>query len=625
MPVECAVWPDNETERDFLNFSGVAETVAEIIVQANSRPISIGVSGAWGIGKSSMIKLIRASLAARPKRQDEREFIFVEFNAWLYQDFDDARAALMDVIATKLESEAKAREKAVEKVKDLLSRIRWLRLAKLGAVVTGVGLALHAGVLPPPALLSEGLKDIGDAATGNVDVSKITDATKAIEGAASGAVGLIKPKAETSPPKEIQALRDAFEATLKDLDITLVVLIDDLDRCLPPTTIATLEAVRLFLFLKNTAFVIAADTDMIKFAVRQHFRGLEDNTAVTNYFDKLIQVPIQVPPLGTQEVRAYMMLLFVETSALPDEQKEMIRSSVCAQLQQSWQGKRVDRAFMQTLPVEFPNELIAKFDAADRLAPLMTTVEGIAGNPRLIKRFLNALAIRMAISKAHGVGVDEAVLAKLLLFERLATPAAYTELIAAVAASDTGRAEFIREWELKASAGEDPELEPAWSGPFVREWLALPPSIGDLDLRGALYVSREHTPLVTAADRLSSEGAGLLTALLGHPEVAAALYERLAQLQRSETPIIMERLLDRARQEVNWGAPGILEACLVLARADPTQSQRLAAFLSQRPVSQISPSIVPKIADQPWAAGVFAEWIAAGVSHPVKKAIKLQE
>jgi len=57
------MWADNETTRDFLNFSGVADTVAEIIVQAKGRPISIGVSGAWGIGKSSLIKLTQASLA----------------------------------------------------------------------------------------------------------------------------------------------------------------------------------------------------------------------------------------------------------------------------------------------------------------------------------------------------------------------------------------------------------------------------------------------------------------------------------------------------------------------------------------------------------------------------------
>src|SRR5689334_18336861 len=86
------MWPDNETERDFLNFTGVADTVAEIIVQAQGRPISIGVSGAWGVGKSSMIKLVRRALASRAQGGRPSEFVFVEFNAWLYQGYDDARA-----------------------------------------------------------------------------------------------------------------------------------------------------------------------------------------------------------------------------------------------------------------------------------------------------------------------------------------------------------------------------------------------------------------------------------------------------------------------------------------------------------------------------------------------------
>ncbi|TCU08683.1 P-loop NTPase fold protein [Rhizobium sullae] len=75
------MWADNETEKDFLNFSGVADTVAEIIVQARGRPISIGVSGSWGIGKSSMIKLTQASLANRERKEGEKDFVFVEFNA----------------------------------------------------------------------------------------------------------------------------------------------------------------------------------------------------------------------------------------------------------------------------------------------------------------------------------------------------------------------------------------------------------------------------------------------------------------------------------------------------------------------------------------------------------------
>jgi predicted KAP-like P-loop ATPase len=612
------VWADNETTRDFLNFSGVADTVAEIIVQARGRPISIGVSGAWGVGKSSMIKLTEASLAAREHADGEREFVFVEFNAWLYQGYDDARAALMDVIASKLEEEAKKRETGIDKAKDLLKRVKWLRAAKL---VGGSAAALAFG-LPPIGLFGEVWSIAERALTGSADQKLLGDAQKTASEAAKAAGGLLGEKADTSPPKEIQALRAAFEETLEELGVTLVVLIDDLDRCLPETTISTLEAIRLFLFLKNTAFVIAADTDMIKFAVRKHFEGVSDDLLATNYFDKLIQVPIRVPALGTQEVRAYMMLLFVENSELSEETKETIRAGVCRQLRQTWQGKRVDRAFVQSLHGQFPDDLVGKLDTADRLAPLMTGATGISGNPRLIKRFLNALAIRMTISKAQGVGVDEAVLAKLLLFERLGDPKAYAELIAAVSASESGKPAFIAEWETKAVAGADLKLEAPWADPFVLEWLTLPPTLSDLDLRGALYVGREHAPLITPEDRLSSEAAELLTALLEHPDMAASLKDRLVRMARAETTVMMDRLLDRARQVQDWGVPPILEACLALADADPVQSARLAAFLRERPAAQIQPNIVPKLADQPWAKGVFQAWEAGDVSRPVKNAIK---
>ncbi len=615
------MWLDNETERDFLNFSGVADTVAEIIVQARGRPISIGVSGAWGIGKSSMIKLTRASLARRPRKEGEREFIFVEFNAWLYQGYDDARAALMDVIASRLEAEAEARAKGVDKAQALVKRVNWLRAAKL---VAGSALALSLG-LPPVGLAGEVWSLGQKALAGNIDEKLIGEAqTKAGE-VASAAAGLLNPKAETSPPKEIQALRDTFEETLEELGVTLVVLIDDLDRCLPETTISTLEAIRLFLFLRNTAFVIAADNDMIKHAVRRHFQGVEDDLLVTNYFDKLIQVPIRVPPLGTQEVRAYMMLLFVENSGLDDAVKEKIRAGVCAQLKQTWQGKRVDRAFVQSLHDGIPDELIGKFDTADRLAPLMTTASGIVGNPRLIKRFLNALAIRMAISNAQGVGVDEAVLAKLLLFERLGNPKAYAELVTAVSASEAGRPSFLGECEEKANAGETLALTSPWDDQFTREWLTLPPRLAEQDLRGALYVSREHAPLITPEDRLSSEAAELLAALLQHPDMAAGLKDRLTRVPRTEITIIMDRLLDRARQEQEWGVPAILEACLVVSEADPPQGLRLAAFLRERPPVQIQPNIVPKIGDQLWATNVLDAWEDSTVSRPVKTAIKRQK
>ena len=614
------MWPDNETDRDFLNFTGVAETVAEIIVQADGRPISVGISGAWGVGKSSMIRLVRKSVANRTE-EGQRDFIFVEFNAWLYQGYDDARAALMEVIGNRLAEEAERRKKGVEKAKEFLERIQWFRLAKL---VAGSAVALHAG-MPPIGLLGE-LWGLGHKVlSGEVTENAIGDAAKVLGEAGKEAKGLLAAKKKTSPPREIQALRENFEETLNEMGVTLVVLIDDLDRCLPETTISTLEAIRLFLFLKNTAFVIAADDAMIKHAVRRHFDGVDDDL-VTNYFDKLIQLPIRVPPLGTQEVRAYMMLLFIENSSSLDiDAKEHIRARICTQLAQTWQGKRVDRAFVQSTYDRFDDSLVGKLDTADRLAPLMTTASGIGGNPRLIKRFLNAVSIRMAISNAQGVGVDQAVLAKMLLFERLGNPKAYTLLTKAVTENDQGKPTVLSDWEDTVNRGQKLELPAPWDDPFVLEWLALPPPLADRDLRGVLYVSREHAPLITSADRLSSEAAELLTALLQHPEMAASIKGRLSKISRTEITVIMDRLLDRARREQEWGVPPILEACLIAAECDPPQGSRLAAFLAERPGTQIKPNIVPKIADQAWASSVLEKWQSAlDVSKPVKTAIKRQ-
>lgn len=86
------MWSDNETSTDFLNFRTVADTAAEMIYRAGGKPLSMGISGGWGVGKSSMVKLIRESLAER----FGEKFVFVEYNAWLYQGYDDAKAALLD-------------------------------------------------------------------------------------------------------------------------------------------------------------------------------------------------------------------------------------------------------------------------------------------------------------------------------------------------------------------------------------------------------------------------------------------------------------------------------------------------------------------------------------------------
>src|SRR5260370_13044287 len=110
-------------------------------------------------------------------------------------------------------------------------------------------------------------------------------------------------KDPTKPaPLDIRTFRDDFETLLSASDIkALVVLIDDLDRCSPDRLIENLEAIKLFLAVPRTAFVIAADERIVRHAISRRYdvQQLRDEQSaaqepydlVTDYLEKLIQVP----------------------------------------------------------------------------------------------------------------------------------------------------------------------------------------------------------------------------------------------------------------------------------------------------------------------------------------------
>jgi predicted KAP-like P-loop ATPase len=625
------MWSDNETVRDLVNFSHVAEIAAERIVGAKGEPLSLGISGDWGVGKSSLMKLLRSSLEQR----SDIDVRFVEFNAWLYQSYDDARAALLEAIT------AVVVEQAVEK-KDSLSSTARKRAARLFGRVKKLRVLGLAGsalfdyftqshVTP---FIAGGMATMGSLFDGNVtgdDLKKVKELTA--EGV-KGATELLdeeKPEGKSdsdeaeTPRKAIQAFRDDLEATLADLGITLVVLIDDLDRCLPKTAIATLEAMRLFLFLKHTAFVIAADEAMIRQAVRSHFDDLTlKDELVTNYFDKLIQLPIRVPPLGTQEVRAYLMMLFVDAeAALEDKTKEEARLAVCTRLSEAWTGARVDKAFMaETIP-NCPSALLNRLSLAERIAPILTTSPNILGNPRLIKRFLNTLSMRISMARIQKVTVDEEVLVKLLLFERCGDKDAYAELLRAVNDAENGHADFLAEKEARAR-GDDaaPALEKPWNDSFHERWLALDPQLAARDLRGALYVGRDSHPMISRADELSSEAVQVLEMLMKLNSLSPIVASEVARLTNPEIGRVTDRIISKARQETSWGAPQILNALQSLAGASKSAEALIVAFFSEVPSPQVKASIVPRLSQSEWGKAVLTGFAGrADLAVPTRKAI----
>lgn len=491
------MWNDVETTQDFLNFSVIAKTVAELISESGGQPISIGVSGSWGAGKSSMVKMIGEALKLKDdgKEDKEKNYVFLEFNAWLYQGYDDARAALLQAVSDKLLEESKKRcnpaNDLTNKVKGFIKRINWLQVAKLvvplslGLIPGGVAVGGLASLIGAVSNLAQ-----------NKDTEAQTEKSEAVS-EAFDALGpemkeLLKDNASKSTPQQIEKLRADFADLLKELNITLVILVDDLDRCLPSTAISTLEAMRLLLFVERTAFIIAADEQMIRNSVRAHFANVElSEGLVTSYFDKLIQIPLSVPHLGVAEVKIYLVMLFAELSQRKGEINkdiwEKAKADLLSLLSSAWQGG-IPKAKIEKVFDDSSAEKVRKYiDLAEQLAGIMVTADHINGNPRLIKRFLNNLIIREKVARLNGMTIDFGGLVKMQLFERCASPAAFEDLVKKSVESQDGKLIFLQEIEAKVASGEDYDTEDSnWKSPFIKEWLKLEPKLGDADIRPLL-------------------------------------------------------------------------------------------------------------------------------------------
>ncbi len=69
------MWHDIETTEDLLNFTVVADTAAQLVIESASHPLSIGISGSWGTGKSSLVKMIGASLKKMDPEKTNMSFL----------------------------------------------------------------------------------------------------------------------------------------------------------------------------------------------------------------------------------------------------------------------------------------------------------------------------------------------------------------------------------------------------------------------------------------------------------------------------------------------------------------------------------------------------------------------
>jgi len=603
------MWHDIEAKVDLLNFSLVAQAAAELIRESGGAPITIGVSCGWGVGKSSLVKMVGRTLEA--DKDAAKKYIFLEFNAWLYQGFDDARHALLQSVSDRLLEVAKERKTFVEDVVAFARRVKWLKLGRM-ALPTLVGL-VGGGTLGGPvgAVLGAagGFIRSTDAADREKELEKLKDAYGELH---PELADTLKEEPPDSLPKEIQGLRDTFASILAKLDVTLVVLVDDLDRCLPNTAIATLEAMRLLLHVPRSAFIIAADEQMIRSAVRVHFSdGDISDDLVTSYFDKLIQVPLRVPRLGINEVKVYVMLLLAERAerrgqipaqVFADAQKSLLES-----LKRAWSGGITHDVLKRAFGEAGAKALTTEIDMADQLAFLLVSAEQIAGNPRLIKRFLNNLVIREALAKAQGMTTGFDTLVKMQLFERCASSAAFEYLAKKVSAHDEGHLDALSDVEAGLRKGDEYKApDPSWAGSFYEQWLRLDPPLAGTNLKPFLYLSRDRATSVAAYDQMSAEARSVLEAALQVDQVIPGLVSQLKALSEQEAEQILVRLVRRARSD-NWSG-GSTTRLFNCTDAHPNLGSLVVGALREISAKQRPSQVGPLLRGKSWAAELVSQW-----------------
>lgn len=373
---------DEPTDVDLLSFDAVASTVVDALLDPRLDPIALGLSGSWGTGKTSVLRLIAQQLRVDDDETPSR--LVIETDPWKYDPQLGIKESLIGEILTAIEASPPAEgvgAKSKVLVQRLLKRIDWTKAMKLAAK------------------------------------SSITVSLPSLD----GVLDMVKPKQEDGKEKlepitDMVQFRAEFRDLLKSDDLNsisnVVVVVDDLDRCLPDTVVETLETIRLFLSVPKMSFVIAADEERVAHAIATRYPAgpetrVGEETPAQLYLHKIVQTSVPVPALSDFDAEAYLVLLQIRSLIEPDEYERIVADVSAA--------RRVAVA-LETVASLQKDAFVEQRNNAARIRPIVH--EKTKGNPRRIKRFLNDLSVRLSIAARRGITLDAATIAKLMVLEQ---------------------------------------------------------------------------------------------------------------------------------------------------------------------------------------------------------------
>jgi hypothetical protein len=556
------MWADNETTIDLLGFEYLVDALEVLVTEPRLLPVTVGVAGDWGSGKTSLLYMTEARL------QDQGEFSAVHFSPWRYEGYEDIKAALMSAVLSKLEERVKSDEALAKKVGGHLQKlIRKVGLVRLAPAALTI--ASQTGHMPPEAAA-----------------------------AATTMIGALAPtltgEGEDSVTSSLAEFRDEFADLMEQLDglTALVVFVDDLDRCLPPTVVATFEAIRLFLHAPKTAYAIAAHPLIIESAIdgRYSINREGDASLGRDYLEKILQVTVTVPALSSPEVETFINLLFAELH-LKGESLQKVQEEARRRREADQISIAMNHGIAQDVLGNVPEDLERDFAVANRIAPVLAG--GLRGNPRQIKRFLNTFVLRQRIAAKRGGDLDPAILAKLMILE---LDLADFERVFGWQLEQEGQPKELVQAEAFAR-GEDVEIEEpirTWAElAHIKKWLLIEPALAGVALGRYFYFARDRLSPAAPAARLSGALQDLLSKLQSDSvALRSAAIGETKDLAEPDRRALYEALTERYSRDPRSPA---MEAARELAGAVPDLASPFFEALASIPASALPGSLILKL------------------------------
>lgn len=413
----------NGTDR--LNYNRYADAFAELILNPElPTPVTVGIYGEWGQGKSFLMQKIIEKIKNTKKNNKNSssngsKILTVEFNAWTYSSSNHLWAGMITQLYNEVENH-------------IGWKVPWYRFAKAvskswrkaisfsvfyGLIGFILGLILNFDEFSDA--IENVIKPIGASIIGGsvlaslpilwASLREFTD-TLFLSRAKNLQLLASKPDFhdQIGVMADIKDEIDFISTLLNKTSSRLVLFIDDLDRCEPKKALEVLQAVILLLSYKDGlpfAIFLGLEPRFITKAIEENYGQVMAKAGITGYeyLDKIIQLPFVIPRSDLKNIESYIESLLWSSE---EEKKIVIESGL------SHNFEEVDMTLTEADPEiseateKLEEQTPVTFSRLERLA-IKDSSSNFGYNPRKVKRIMNMLRVAKIITQGSNLEFEK--------------------------------------------------------------------------------------------------------------------------------------------------------------------------------------------------------------------------